>query len=606
MYVRVKYIVALLLVFVTVACANDDVYDIPSPDSESVAEDVVELRFGVPSTRATLDEDLNLRWERGDKISLIAYDGANQIFAKESSYWATLTSGNQGGLPQSYFKAKFNPASDGSVLAAIENFSSGKCYAISPVNGVSISGTSVTMTIPSVQSGEYSSAYDFMTARSEEISELKLSNGSTDDYINNIDLKFQHHTHAFRVTIPGNNLGKAVTKAYVRFPFNVVGDMTVDYTTGAVTSNATSKLVVVEFATPKTAGDEFWVFIAGVENKGKVDIRFQTADGTFTERRVANFSQQNWSAGKISKVRMSVPQAATYTTVKYTVAYQSTLGEPVTNLHMTLPEEYYFPDYGQSYNAANVGGAHEFVFFSDVIDSTLQNSTVNVSYESAHAMVPSSVKFNAYSHNAPYLFEENFSAVTGKKYFESAFGGIAGEDTHIGITMDDVGLTGWTGAKFRTNANTSLTIASYIGSSIAGSATDCQNGRVDTKQLYLKPNCNATIRVSYNVTGFTEASAAKTSCYFGTTTTMGPIDSTTSYKNPTQPDKLVDNYEIAGGSKNSVVASTPKTHNISGCDSTTRLTWCCNPTSVETGWLSYVTSKYFYVHIDDIQVSIVQ
>ena len=121
----------------------------------------------------------------------------------------------------------------------------GKCYAISPVKGVTLNGTTATMTVPAVQTGEYSDAPDFMTARSSSISELKLCvggkggteyNPNDSKYINDIDLVFKHHTHAFRVTIPQNNLGKPVAKAYVKFPFAVAGDVTVDYTTGEITA----------------------------------------------------------------------------------------------------------------------------------------------------------------------------------------------------------------------------------------------------------------------------------------------------------------------------------------------------------------------------------
>ena len=56
MYTRVKYLMSLLLGFVAIACANEDIYDTPDRE-ELLDENVVELLLGLPQTRATLDED---------------------------------------------------------------------------------------------------------------------------------------------------------------------------------------------------------------------------------------------------------------------------------------------------------------------------------------------------------------------------------------------------------------------------------------------------------------------------------------------------------------------------------------------------------------------
>lgn len=607
MYTRVKYLMALLLGFVAIACANEDIYDTPDRE-ELLDENVVELLLGLPQTRATLDEDLNLLWQRGDRITLIAYDGSNQIFAKEASFWAQLTSNTPSGFPQSYFKAKFNSATEQDLLSAIENYTSGKCYAVSPINGVTISGTSATMTIPSLQNGEYNSAYDFMTASSRDIDELMLSTGENEDYVNDIDLQFQHHTHAFRVTIPGNNLGKEITKAYLKFPFDVVGSMTVDYTTGSVSSSPTSDLVTVEFIRPKSAGDEFWVFIAGVENKGPVDIRFQTADGTFTERRVANFAQLNWSAGKISKIRMSVPQATTYTTVKYTVSDYSKLGEPVEKLHLTLPSGYYFTNYSQTYNAASVNGVHEFELFSDMVDSTLQGSTLAVSYESAHANVPSTIKYSDTTLSAPYLFEEDFSSI--KSYSRDIETGAQG--TACGaydLSESTYGLSpGWTGARTGGEAGKSIRVGSRVDQVYGMTHT---YGRLDSPALKaIKDNTQVTIQVSFNYSGGRNGKTEYSPrAAFGYSSVTGPINGTSgSFTSDADNWNELYGYQVVpsisvSGSYTSITQT--MTHTIPDCANNYRLSWQIRGTGKLTGWVQIGNGNQ-WMFIDNIKVSIVQ
>lgn len=607
MYTRVKYLMALLLGFVAIACANEDIYDTPDRE-ELLDENVVELLLGLPQTRATLDEDLNLLWQRGDRITLIAYDGSNQIFAKEASFWAQLTSNTPSGFHQSYFKAKFNSATEQDLLSAIENYTSGKCYAVSPINGVTISGTSATMTIPSLQNGEYNSAYDFMTASSGDIDELMLSTGENEDYVNDIDLQFQHHTHAFRVTIPGNNLGKEITKAYLKFPFDVVGSMTVDYTTGSVSSSPTSDLVTVEFIRPKSAGDEFWVFIAGVENKGPVDIRFQAADGTFTERRVANFAQLNWSAGKISKIRMSVPQATTYTTVKYTVSDYSKLGEPVEKLHLTLPSGYYFTNYSQTYNAASVNGVHEFELFSDMVDSTLQGSTLAVSYESAHANVPSTIKYSDTTLSAPYLFEEDFSSI--KSYSRDIETGAQGTTCDAyDLSESTYGLSpGWTGARTGGEAGKSIRVGSRVDQVYGMSHT---YGRLDSPALKaIKDNTQVTIQVSFNYSGGRNGKTAYSPrAAFGYSSVTGPINGTSgSFTSDADNWNELYGYQVVpsisvSGSYTSITQT--MTHTIPDCANNYRLSWQIRGTGKLTG-LVQIGNGNQWMYIDNIKVSIVQ
>ena len=609
----------LVVVFalMAVSCSNTEIFEVnnfePTP-VDLVEEGKTELRFDVPATRATVDESLNLLWQRGDRITVTAYDGANQIFAKQATFWAKLTDNSAAGS-QSYFKVKFDSASEANELAQLESMADGKCYAISPVKGVTLNGTTATMTVPAVQTGEYSDAPDFMTARSSSISELKLCvggkggteyNPNDSKYINDIDLVFKHHTHAFRVTIPQNNLGKPVAKAYVKFPFAVAGDVTVDYTTGEITAvNNSSDLIVVEFSEPKSAGDEFWVFINGIENKGNVDIRFQATDGTFTERRIASFTQKNWSVGAVSKIRVSVPQATTITTIKYMVSDYSQLGEPVTDLHLTLPSGYYFTNYNTKESAANVNGEHNFMFFADVIDNALLNSSIDVEYESDHAMVASTMKFSETTLKAPYLFEEQFSSI--KTYSRDDNTGAQGTAcTAYDLSLDTYGLaSGWTGARTGGEAGKSIRVGSRVDRVWGYTHT---YGRLDSPALKgLKSDASVTVSVSFDYSGGRNGDSGYSPRAVCGYTAMGGLinGKSGSFSSDADNWENIEGIQLVpsintSGSYSSVTQNT--TYLINNCKSSYRLSWMIRG----TGEGGFISNGNQWMFIDNIRVSIVQ
>lgn len=606
-----KHLIYLAVVCVAMSCSNDDTI-VPTPsDGPAVAEGTAELRLAVPDTRATLDEDYNLLWRRGDRITIAAYSDDALLFAKESRFWASLTDNSTDGYTQAYFRTVFDTTAEADVLTSLGAMSNGRCYAISPVKGVTLSGTTATMTIPSTQSGEYRSAPDFMTARSSAISQLKVCEGADDnDYINNIDLTFTHHTHAFKVRIPANNLGQEVVRAYVKFPFAVVGDMTVDYTTGSVTaSNLTSDLVVVEFEQAKSAGDEFWVMIAPQDKCSTVDIRFQAADGTYTERRIATFSQQNWSAGKISKISMSVPVATTLTYLDAKVSDYSQLGEPVTNLHMNIPAGYYYADYSSQYNAtANTEGVFSFPLFSDMVDSTLRNANLTLSFESENAIVPTAVvlgdSVNVGEHTdydlvAPYLMFQDFSGLTASFTNGESNAGASSPDA---IDLASYGLSGWAGYRSSGKVGLSLRACVRYESGIGFKAT--YKGRLTAAALsYLKPGATVKLKVVFDAGAYENSTIGSASnvtyTTFGTTTTTG-----SELFGSDALDWSTDITITAGfGSDDYGSASLPEvTTTVPSASSATRLSWIIQTS--RSG--SFAGQGNYYMYLDDLRVSIAQ
>ncbi len=616
-------LLGVLLAFVTtISCSSDYIFEDDNAGHtalDPIEEGQAELRLGVPVTRATVDNSLDLRWQRGDRITVMAYDGSTQLFQREASFWANLTNNSSVGS-QAYFKVKFDANAEADLLAQVEGMSDGRCYAVSPVKGVAINGTTATMTIPSVQSGEYSDAPDFMTARSNSISELKVCTGQSSGagynpndskYINDINLTFTHHTHAFRVTIPDNYLGKYVTKAFLKFPFAVAGDVTVDYTTGAITAvNNTSDLIVVEFKEPKSAGDEFWVFINGVENKGKIDIRFQATDGTYTERRIASFTQKNWSAGVVSKINVSVPVATTITKIACQTPYAQ-LGEPVTDLHFTLASGYYFTNFASTSSIAidankDYTTAHDFEIFSDLIDNSFRTANHSLVFESVNAIVPmrDPIVFNSnlvvgeqnfYQVPAPYLFEENFETATTVTDADTKDGELAAP------------LTGWTASRY--GVNKAMMMHVYQGSNT--SSIDNKRSRVDSPTIpTLKSTANVTIKVVCNYGGTLEKGTDSFIVSFEPKIMQSVIEigSTTQTGIISYDENLENTYFSEDAGSNGSYTNTPNTATaiIKNFTASHRISWRGSFRNHSGDTASVITSKHVYVYFDNIRVSIVQ
>lgn len=623
-------LLALIFGCLVVSCADYDIYEeeLLSPDADLVEEGTAELRIGVPETRATLDQNLDLRWQRGDRITLLAFSNSVQLFSKQAVFWATPTNGKK-----SYFKAKFDAYSDDDQAEMSQAGSATACYAISPVEGVSINGNTASIVIPSVQSGEYRDAPDFMTARSGAITGgLKVCTADPNDsnYINDVNLKFTHHTHAFRVKIPHNNLGRPVAKAYLRFPFNVTGTLTVDYTTGQITSvSNTNNLIIVEFSEPKSAGDEFWVFTNGVENRGNVDIRFQTDDEVWTERRIAKFTKQNWSAGKVSTINTSIPASVGMVTIRYNVSDYSQLGEPVQKLYFQLDDRFYFPNYTNSelQHKSTVDEYVSFEIFEDVVDSEFLAANHQLIFESEHAIVPNPTPIVLkslpdangvlnYNAKAPYLYEEDFSNVNATEDSQAG----SNSATWLYEVNSQTNLEGWSGSMWKTDSEAkSIEVRSYFGSinCLYANATGVKCGRLDSKPLPLKSGKSVKLKASYAVGGTENAGNGDLKCHFGYSTSNEAVSGGGATLNetyqPNYPIAVVDFLTGNGGSPTNCNIKRTDSFIIENTPDVVRLSWLVGLEMKHSDdwWLggehvTTVSRRTFYMYLDDIRVSIEQ
>lgn len=555
-----------------------------------------------------------IRWSDGDRILVWAEHAASGNYAIDGVPFTLATYNAE------YTSADFM-ATVGEMAEATYHYT-----ALYPLPATQ-NGTTVSYTIPSAQSGAYDPTLDVMTATTTG-NALSPSDGfHTDVEWKQPTLAFNHLFHLIRIRIPEgkNNLGLPIKRLEITFPQEVVGTVSFDALDPVNTqswSNLSNK-ITVELSDDQLidAGKGYvWLHIKPTEINGAVtfcaydDAGVKSYDLTTT-------IQRTMAAQRITPIALTIPGPhipIVYLDLREQANHLGEAWQKITLSGLTFGDG--TPNGTTNTVTINATDEDYVVAVYPTLNSngtanmsSVQSKPLTVTYESQNALLqnktlttPASLQptteyttpLNVTPFTVPYLFEEDFSGVGAKDYLPSTTGS-RGDD---GISMDDVGLTGWTGAAWQTTANTSLTVSAYIGSSFAGSATQCTNGRVDTVQLPLKSD-GVTITVTYKVSGKTSASAAKNSCFFGVTTTAGALNATTTYKSPVCPDRLIESYVINNnGSATNI--SVAKTNTITACSSATRLTWCCNPTEVGTSWVNYVTGKFFYVYVDDIKVSI--
>lgn len=612
-YIRTAF-AAVLTVLLT-AC--NERFDFAEEQPVEPAVSTVVIRAEQPAASRTAMGEVGdgtngsaqtIRWTDGDQIVVWAENTATSSYAIDGTVFRLAT-----------YNAEFTSAD---FMATVGQMAEAtyRYTAVYPLPATR-TGTTVNYTLPAAQSGAYDPALDVMTA-----STTGNALAPSDGFHTEIDweqprLAFEHLFHLIRIRIPEgkNYLGLPIKRLEITFPQEVVGTVSFDALDPINTqswSNLSNK-ITVELPDDRLvdAGEGYvWLHIKPTALDGAITFCAYDEAGVKSYD-IQTTVQKTMEAQRITPIALTIPGPHIPVVYLDLREQANNLGEAWQKITLSGLNFGDGTPNGTT-NSVTINATDEdyIVAVYPTLNSngtanmaSVQGKTLSVTYESQNALLtnktlttPASLQptteyttpINDTPFVVPYLFDEDFSSVTAKDYVKK----------ESGITMDDVGLAGWTGASWETTANTSLTVSAYIGSSFAGTDSDCNNGRVDTASLPLK-NGGITITVTYMVSGKTSASAAKNSCYFGTTTTAGAISATTTYKSPTSPDHLVESYVI-NNSGSATGITVAKTNTIANCSSATRLTWCCNPTEVGTSWTNFVTAKYFYVYIDNIKVSI--
>ncbi|MFR9555849.1 MAG: hypothetical protein SNH56_07715 [Rikenellaceae bacterium] len=549
-----------------VACSafDDDTTYLGSGSELPLGHNVAIMASGSCSTRTQIDpSDLeSVRWSDDDMIALWAMEESSSQFSFEA---VTLS--------LYYYGTEYNSAVfTGNVPEQTEG---AYTYAATYPLPASTNGTSVTLSLPAVQSGYYDGVADLMFGRVEGQAAL------TDDALCNGSLEFEQLTHAVRIEIPEErDLLGATTKLQVTFPEAVVGDATINLTdeNPAIFLSNSSNSVYIDFDQVISEAGYVWIFIAPTTMDGEIEFVGYDSNNIPSEAITTTVTQREMAAGHITPITLTIPEES-HRSVVLTIT-ENNLGEDITSVNLTAPSGAYFDnDSNQITIYPNSDGDFEFSYSAARYDSAFRSGEITVNFESDNAIVAGdpitlteddkySVNYRSYT--IPYLFEEDFSTVSTTDTYD----GTSSDSSLFDTTLP--GATYWRGAIFAYWEASSVAVRAYYS---------------------WWANNGCMILSLDGLTGLKEGKSVSLTIEFYADWKKNKF-STMKLKVYNSSDSQSITMSTNSSASSSAI-STKRTVELSGCTSTSEITW---ETDASSG--SGVSYGYDYIYMDNIKISI--
>ncbi len=442
--------------------------DVPSRDNSapSGGEEVVLSVGRSPQTRTAYDSDSkSFVWLPGDKVS---------VWAKSSSGAYTLNGttfsllAREADASSAYFTATLaSPMAEGTY----------SYYVTYPVPA-SVSGTTATFTVPSVQDGVASGGADILVSEEASGSELQAIAVGTEPVSQDVmTVSMKHLLHFLRFYIPEgkNTLGEPVTSLEFSMPQNIAGNVSVDVTdaSSASLSDGTTDMTL-ELSEPLT-DDPSSVAVAGIfppsaaySAADKMNVTVYS-DNKWATVYPISLSGRTFEAGHITSVPLKPTDVKDKYWIKFTLD-SNNLGEDPQKITLTLADGSTWPDgtssallwEGTNGGVISVGDPYVMTTLDETAFRALSSKSVTVSYESESAIVSETLSLGdlssgtsaSVSLNCPYLFFEDFSTV------ESFNSGDKHSSSNIG-DKDPKVFNGWSVARGGAQKGTAIRLAAH-------------------------------------------------------------------------------------------------------------------------------------------------
>lgn len=641
-----KYILLLALVLFVVACSNDDF-----THQEPIQDGPVKVGFWMgkgdsENTRTFINDDgRTISWEAEDKVALWAQkDGAYTFQNKTFDTWFVAAETNQ-----AFFTTTLPEAMPEGTYTY---------YACYP-KPQSVSGTTATFTLPSMQDGKMGGGADIMVAQGTGpaleklyIPEDEAIDGQEPDYVldqNRLSIKMHHLVHALRFYVPqakwGFPTGETVERIVFTMPQTIAGEVETNVATAdgslalknggsktitlslaenMVASTSDQSGVVYDYAvaailppnTPYGANDKLVVKTYSQTRVATQEISLNGRDPQATNEKM------RMAAGRVTPVGLDCSTTSERPKISFRIAnnylgeqpYKITLTSADPNTKWKAGDDHVYEYYtGSEGSTIAVGGGFD-IYCDDV--TSIWGEQITVTYESKSAIVSEVISpiptlsdgttYNVHL-NVPYLLFEDFSSVSNiSSYDEYTGGSNAGllEGNQDGVAF----LNGWSGGRIGAQASTAIRLACRRETSANYPA------RVDSAPLKgLKDGKTVSLSITFDYGmdrkegGLSLSGMPKLgqTCYLGyvknNTSVISSGKNVVVYGIDGQEGEFFNNFYIneTGASYTNI----PKDHNytLSGCDNTTRLTWLTT-NDKDAG----LTNGTFWLYIDNVRVKIVQ
>ncbi len=440
--------------------------DTPVPGRKAASAEVVLAVGQSQRTRTAYDADTkSFVWQQGDNVSVWA-ESTSGTFALEGTSFSLLA--RKADNASAYFTTKLDsPMAEGTY----------SYYVTYPVPE-SVSGTTATFTVPTLQDGKGTGGVDILVGEPAQGGALQtIAEGDEPVAEDVMNIKMKHLLHFLRFYVPEgcNAFGEPVTTIEFSMPKNIAGQVSVDVTdasTAALSGGSSS--MTLELADPLT-DEASSVAVAGIfpPSEAYSDTDLMTVK-LYSENKEADASSvslagRTFAAGHITPVPLKPTGVRNRYWLKFTLA-SNNLGEDPQKITLTLADGSAWPDgtsSALSWEASDggtidVGDSYVFVTYDESAFRSLSSKSVTVSYESESAIVSetlslgdlSSVSHASYSVNCPYLFFEDFSTV------ESFNSGDKHSSSNVG-DKDPKVFNGWSVARAGAQAGTAIRLAAH-------------------------------------------------------------------------------------------------------------------------------------------------
>ena len=440
--------------------------DTPVPGRKASSAEVVLAVGQSQRTRTAYDADTkSFVWQPGDNVSVWA-ESTSGTFALEGTSFSLLA--RKADNASAYFTTKLDsPMAEGTY----------SYYVTYPVPE-SVSGTTATFTVPTLQDGKGTGGVDILVGEPAQGGALQtIAEGDEPVAEDVMNIKMKHLLHFLRFYVPEgcNAFGEPVTTIEFSMPKNIAGQVSVDVTDASTaTLSGGSSSMTLELADPLT-DEASSVAVAGIfpPSEAYSDTDLMTVK-LYSENKEADASSvslagRTFAAGHITPVPLKPTGVRNRYWLKFTLA-SNNLGEDPQKITLTLADGSAWPDgtsSALSWEASDggtidVGDSYALVTYDESAFRSLSSKSVTVSYESESAIVSetlslgdlSSVSHASYSVNCPYLFFEDFSTV------ESFNSGDKHSSSNVG-DKDPKVFNGWSVARAGAQAGTAIRLAAH-------------------------------------------------------------------------------------------------------------------------------------------------
>lgn len=606
-----RFIILLLLGWasgLSLTACNEAACEADIPMSEPVSEGLV-LRVGQGCmARTALGEDEHstheIRWTVGDRVAVWAQSVSAVDYLLEAEPFTFAT-----------YNAEFNSAdflADAPAMAE----DTYDYHAVYPFP-TERTGTQVTYTLPSAQSGQYDPRLDVMTATTTGNALLPRSGNQHAVAWREPELSFSHLFHLIRIRIPEgkNYLDLPIKMLKITFPQAVVGTVSFDVTNPeetAVWSNLSNEISVElpDDAVVDAGKGYIWLHVKPVDLQGEISFQAYNEAGVISDT-ISTVIDKTLTPQHITPIALTIPQSpfAPFTYINIREA-GSNLGEDwhtmtVSGYQFLVP----FSENTTSSVSFNRTSANSYKVAVCAAPSSMAGKSLPLRFESEHTLfddaltIPASVAtkgYNTVDKVIPYLLSEDFSGIT-TAFENGTVHKTSDMNEYSAISLAQYGLNDWYGARIGGAVGQNLRICSRVemGMWVANRNT----GRVDTPALSrLKPNANARIKVEYNYAG-DRYEAVGSGGY--------PVYSAgTSSSVVTAGDDTIDNVVVSGvaltidgpNKNGTYYGKTPhyKSFQAAGCSNTTRVSWFVTNNRAS----SFAGNGMYWLYIDNIRISI--